>query len=88
MTGSRLVACFLLSTLQGNTALGALSGNKPFSHRHSAAAVKGAECIGDDAPVLNGKYASYKSCFFGDAKPRFFSAQKKWGFENFCVSQD
>ena len=24
----------------------------------------------------------YISCFFGDIKPRFFSAQKKWGFEN------
>ena len=34
----------------------------------------------DDAPVMNGKHLVYKSCFFGDLKPRFFSAQKKWGF--------
>ena len=32
------------------------------------------------APVLNGWHLLYKSCFFGDLKPRFFSAQKKWGF--------
>ena len=86
-----MAVCFLLPMLQSDTVPGAVLWVQFVNNSAiSAAAVKGAACIGDGAPVLNGWHLLYKSCFFGDLKPRFFSAQKKWGFRKtrLCANKE